>query len=149
MSVAVQATVDTDAATVQTGPDELLENYAEQVAGQRELIEQLEFELSEAKVRHEVAEKAIAVLKADLEEASERETALLDESSGKERDADQKRSAAAASLEERVKRMQGDLDRESRQHREELERIARQHQQHVSKLEADHQLELNGKDLDR
>lgn len=111
---------------VQTGPDPLLENYAEQVVGLRELIEQLEFELSEARVKHETAEKAVAVLKADLEEAAERETALLDESSIKERDQDQKKATQVASLEDKIKRMQGDLDRESRQHREELERLAKQ-----------------------
>lgn len=48
----------------------------------------MEFELSEAKVKHETAEKTIAVLKADLEEASERETALLDETSSKVQDSD-------------------------------------------------------------
>lgn len=38
-SIGVQAGAVVTDADVQTGPDELLENYSEQVVGQRELIE--------------------------------------------------------------------------------------------------------------
>lgn len=63
--------------------EELLVNYREQIAGQSELIEQLEFELSELKIKQEQSEKHNAVLRADLEETGERESALLNESSAR------------------------------------------------------------------
>ena len=93
-----------------TQEDELVVNLTEQITAQQELIEQLEFEISEARVKLESAEKSAAVFKADLEEASEREALIMNESSTH----DAKHSEIIQSHQDKIKSLRTEADRSDR-----------------------------------